>query len=85
MIDIPTVPIGPHGLSEIVYMGHTAPLSPLCTCAKKSATYHYRMLVVEDIDKNKFADAWFDGTEEELPLAEQWLLDMCNVLYGGET
>ena len=84
MIDIPTVPIGPHGLSEIVYMGFTNPKSALVVSSQLSATSHYRMLIVADID-NKFADAWFDGTEEELPLAEQWLLDMCNVLYGGET
>lgn len=84
MIEIPTVPIGPYGMTEIVYMGRTAPISPLVVRSRLSATPHQRMLVVEDRENN-FADAWFDGTREEQPLAEQWLLDMCNVLYGGET
>ena len=83
MTNPPMLPIGPYGMTEIVYMGRTAPISPLVMRSQLSTTSHQRMLVVEDRENN-FADAWFDGTEEELPLAEQWLLDMCNVLYGGE-
>lgn len=83
MTNPPMLPVGPYGMTEIVYMGFTNPKSALAVRSELSATSHYRMLVVWDT-YNKFADAWFDGTEEELPLAEQWLLDMCNVLYGGE-
>lgn len=82
MIEIPTVRIGPHGLSEIVYTGHAAPRGPRWVRSQLSSTKPRRRLIVRDID-NKFADAWFDGEDEELPLAKQWLLDMCNVKYGG--
>jgi len=79
---------GPYGLSEICYFGHYSQKLPvdgkLSVRSDISATHHDRLVIVKTaLSGHKYADAWFDGDRAEIALAEQWLLDMCVVMYGG--